>query len=415
MPLNRCYSDEMRETMKIKSIRAVSVELPTATTQTTREDDSESTSWLTQGPVANPMTRYPRYAAYRPSWTPTWGNFGCVVEAEDGTQGFSIANHGRPVAAIIDDYLGPRLEGESVMATEKVYDMAVRMCAPFGATGLASYAVSAIDLALWDLKGKLLGRPVYELIGGPARDELWCYSTGGDTEWYMELGFKATKLPCPYGPADGLEGLQGNVDLVARTRELVGDDVEIMLDCWMAFDVDYTVRLAEALRPYRVKWMEECLRSEDLEAHKQLRQRVPWQTLSTGEHWFTTAAFQYAASHHLVDIFQPDIHWVGGMTPMIKICAIAEAAGIAVIPHAGGLSPYGQHACFGLPAIPWTEYFVATAPGVRPPTGPWTFPGMSAPENGRMVPADGPGFGVELDPTDMQPFDYTATTPPPGY
>jgi L-rhamnonate dehydratase len=76
-----------------------------------------------------------------------------VVEAEDGTWGFSVANHGRPVAAIIDDYIGPRLVGENCTATEKCYDMMVRMGAPYGATGLHSYAVSAIDLALWDLNG----------------------------------------------------------------------------------------------------------------------------------------------------------------------------------------------------------------------------------------------------------------------
>lgn len=392
--------------MKIKSIRSVNVDFPLHGQESPGETpEARRKSWTQEGPVASPLTRYRRYSAFRPSWTPTWGNFGCLVEAEDGTWGFALANHGRAVAAIIDDYLGPRLEGESCMANEKVYDMAVRMCAPFGATGLASYAVSAIDLAVWDLKGKLLERPVYELIGGPARDELLCYSTGGDTDWYMELGFKATKLPCPYGPADGLDGLRANVDLIARTREQVGDDVELMLDCWMAFDIEYAVRLAEELRPYKLKWMEECLRSEHFDAHAEFRRRIPWQTLAAGEHWFTTATFQHAASHHLVDILQPDISWVGGLTPLIKICAIAEAADIAVIPHAGGLTPYGQHACYALPAIPWTEYFVATPPGV-PPLGPWAFPGMPVPESGRMRPSDAPGFGVELDRDTLQPFAY---------
>ena len=160
-------------------------------------------------------------------------------------------NVGEPdaVAAMIDDYLGPRLEGEPCLATEKCYDMMVRMGAPHGATGMHAYAVSAIDLALWDLKGKLLQRPVYELIGGPARDELFCYSTGGDTDWYMELVFKATKLPCPYGPADGLDGLRKNVEMVASSREQVGDDVELMLDCWMSSDVETAVRRAETMTP----------------------------------------------------------------------------------------------------------------------------------------------------------------------
>tara|TARA_B100000700_G_scaffold330565_1_gene457488 strand:- start:1852 stop:3051 length:1200 start_codon:yes stop_codon:yes gene_type:complete len=395
--------------MKIKSIRAVEVAFPEtgarARPSSVEYKTARRPSWVESGPVANPMTRYPRYAEYRPSWTPKWSNHGCVVEAEDGTWGFAIANHGRPVAAIIDDHLGPLLEGESCLATEKCYDMMVRMGAPYGATGLHAYAVSAIDLALWDLKGKLLQRPVYELLGGPTRDELFCYSTGGDTDWYMELGFQATKLPCPCGPADELDGLKRNVDLVARTRELVGDDVELMLDCWMAFDIEYAVRLAEELRPYKLKWMEEMLRSENMDAHAKLRQRVPWQTLSTGEHWYTTVPFQHAASRHLVDIFQPDINWVGGLTALTKICAIAEAADISVIPHGGGNTPYGQHACYALPAIPWTECFVATPPGVSPDEAA-RLPGMAAPKDGRMVPSDGHGFGVEISLEQMSPFDY---------
>ena len=394
--------------MKIKSIRSVDVTFPTpASSKTikTTYKTAKRPSWTESGPVANPMTRYPRYAEFRPSWMPTWRNFGCVVEAEDGTWGFASACHGRPVAAIIDDHLGPRLEGESCLATEKCYDMMVRMGAPYGATGLHAYAVSAIDLALWDLKGKLLQRPVYELLGGPARDELFCYATGGDADWYHELGFTAIKLPCPYGPDDGLEGLRKNVELVATTRELVGDETELMLDCWMAFDVEYAVRLAEALRPYNLKWMEEVLRSEDFDAHAELRQRVPWQTLATGEHWYTTVPFQHAANRQLVDILQPDINWVGGLTAMVKICAIAEAAGISVIPHGGGNSPYGQHACYGLPAIPWTECFIATPPGVPPQEAP-RMPGVAAPDKGCMRPSNSPGFGLEINSVDVSPFDH---------
>jgi L-rhamnonate dehydratase len=396
--------------MKIKSIKAVSADF----LRPDKSDDSVSKesrpSWATSGPVANPMTRYPRYAAFRPSWMPNWENFGCLIEAEDGNWGFAVANHGKPVATIIDEYLGPRLIGENCMAIEKIYDMMVRMGSPYGATGLHSYAVSAIDLALWDLKGKILERPVYELLGGPARDELFCYSTGGDTDWYMELGFKATKLPCQYGPADGLDGLKKNIEFVANARELIGDNVELMLDCWMGFDIEYAVRLAEELRPFKLKWMEDILNPDDYDAYAELRSRIPWQTLATGEHWYTTVPFQHAASKHLVDIMQPDINWVGGMTAIVKICAIAEAANISVIPHGGGNTPYGQHACFAMPAIPWTECSSGIL-GIAPKDktekiyrSNKIFPGMPVPKESKMVPSNATGFGLEIEKKDLKPY-----------
>ena len=169
-----------------------------------------------------------------------------------------------------------------------------------------------------------------------------------------------------------------------------------MLDCWMSLDVEYAVRLIEELRPFKLKWIEEVLRSEDMDSHAALRERVPWQTLATGEHWYTPVPFQHAASRRLVDILQPDIMWVGGITALMRICAIADAAGLAVIPHAGVNEPYGQHACYALPGIPWGEYFVASGPGTDLADAV-SVPGAAHPVNGRLRPSDAPGFGIEID------------------
>mgnify|MGYP002526649630 CR=1 FL=1 len=94
----------------------------------------------------------------------------------------------------------------------------------------------------------------------------------------MELGFEATKLACPYGLGDGLTGLEGNEQLVAKTRELIGPNVELMLDCWTASDLEFAVRLGERLRPYGLKWMEDCLIPEDFQGFTELRKRLSWQT-----------------------------------------------------------------------------------------------------------------------------------------
>src|ERR1051325_8266873 len=176
-----------------------------------------------------------------------------------------------------------------------------------------------------------------------------------------------------------------------------------MLDCWMAFDVEYTVRLAETLRPYRLKWMEECLIPEDVDGHVALRQRLPWQTLATGEHWYTHVPFLWAASHHVVDILQPDINWCGGVTACRKIVDAADAAGVAVILHAGGNTVFGQHFSFAMPAVPWCEFFVGSDPGIPLDQG-WRSPGQSLPKDGWITPNDAPGFGLEISPDWIEPF-----------
>ena len=321
----------------------------------------------------------------------------CVVTAEDGSFGLGISSFGGPVCRIINDHFSPHIVGENCMATEKLFDMMSRLATPYGGQGLASYAISAVDLALWDLKGKVLDRPVYELLGGPQKEKIFCYATGFEAAWYMELGFRAMKLPFPYGPADGEEGLRKAEELVAAVREQIGPDVALMLDCWMALDVDYTVRLAETLRPYRLRWIEDYLLPDDTEGFAQVRQRLPWQTLATGEHWYLPQSFARAANQRSVDIWQPDPLWVGGISACMRICHIAEGAGIEVIPHGGMNSPYGQHLAFAMPAITWGE----RSGGVSPPGVPLaemvTLPGTAVIEDGYLVPSDAPGFGIEVD------------------
>jgi L-rhamnonate dehydratase len=297
---------------------------------------------------------------------------------------------------VINDHFAHALVGENCMATEKMWDMMVRLASPYGAGGLTSYAISALDVALWDLKGKLLQRPVYELLGGPQKEKIFCYATGFDTEWYLEMGFKATKIFAPFGPQHGLEGLHKNVELVARTRETVGDSVELMLDCWMTPDEEYAVRLIELCRPFRLKWVEEFVPPDDYDSCLAVRKRVPWQTLASGEHWYLPRTFAMAASRRMVDIFQPDILWCGGITGIVKICHIAEAAGISVITHAGMNYPFGQHVAFAMPAVIWGERSESvSAPGV-PLEEMSLLPGTPAIRDGYVRPSDAPGFGLEI-------------------
>ena len=373
--------------MKIKEVRAIEIELNPQPKTSPRPSTRDKELVMNR-----PIDRYPKSGT-----DGDWKRPACIITAEDGTWGFGISLFGTPVASLINTVYAPRLIGENCMAIEKLWDMMVRLSTPFGASGLASYAVSAVDCALWDLKGKILQRPVYELLGGPQKEKIFCYASGFDQEWYMELGFKATKLFCPYGPEHGMEGLRKLEEMVADARQRIGDNIELMLDAWTAFDVEFTVRLAEVLKPYKLKWIEDYISSEDLVGYHAVRQRFPWQTLASGEHWYLPAVFASAASRRLVDIFQPDVLWCGGITSAMKICHIAQASGITVITHAGMNYPYGQHLAFAMPSITWGERSEGVSlPGV-PLEEMVKLPGTAVIQDGYLVPSDAPGFGLEID------------------
>ena len=149
--------------MKIKSIKAIAVNLsPNPKTQPRVELDANG------GYFVNPMDRYKYDIKYRSSTN--WNRVACVVTAEDGTWGLGTTIHSGPVVSIINDHFSELLVGQNPMATEKLWDMMRRSSSPYGTAGVASYAISALDNAIWDLKGKLLEKPVYELLGGPVKD-----------------------------------------------------------------------------------------------------------------------------------------------------------------------------------------------------------------------------------------------------
>lgn len=385
--------------MKIVEIKAVRVEIP----EPTAPETGSRLGWHHTAEVANPMSKFDHVKAHRSLWLPKWKSTWCKVTLEDGTWGLGSSGNGRVTAAVIDDHLAPNLIGQDGFALERLSDMMFRLTKPYGTPGLASYAISAVDLALWDAKGKALQQPVYSLLGGKQRDSIQCYATGNDVDWYLECGFEKFKLACPYGPADGMAGMAGNEELVSNARNLVGPNRDLMLDCWMAFDVDYTCQMAQKLRPFALKWMEECLLSEDMDAHLELRRRLPWQPLATGEHWYTEVPFQWAARHQAVDILQPDICWCGGLTTCVKIAAIAETAGISVILHGGGNTPYGQHFSIARGNVPYLEFFVGTDPGVDPATTPG-IPGQARPQKGSLTVEAGPGFGMEIEEAWIKPY-----------
>lgn len=384
--------------MKISQVRAVAVNLkPVPKTKPRVEPDPNG------GHFVSPMARYEQELPGR-VWSAKWPTAACVVTAEDGNWGLGLAPMAGPVCSVINDHFAEILEGQDPMATEKLWDLMRRSSSPYGTAGIASYSISAVDNAIWDLKGKLLGRPVYELLGGPVKESIFCYasntlltySSKDNIDWFLELGFKAVKVFLRHGPEDGIGGLRKNEELVARTREQIGPDIELAVDSWMSLNVEYAVRVVETLKPYRIKWLEDYLLPEDMDSYAKFRDRVPGQTLATGEHWYTIHPFAVPAGQGLVDILQPDVQWVGGVSASVRICHIAEAHGLTVIGHAGMNYPYGQHLAYAMPVIPWGE----RSEGVSPPGVPLeemvVLPGTPVIEHGYVSPSEAPGFGIEV-------------------
>ncbi len=378
--------------MKIRSIHAFAIASdlmggPATTAQ-------RRPVWTAHAEVASPMSHFARFKRLRSSWRPRWPSVACLVTADDGSWGLGMTRYGSPVIAIINEHLAPLLIGESCTAIDTVWNLMQGMTSPY-AGGLSGYAISAIDLALWDLKGKLLAQPVHAMLGGPAREHIACYATGNDTDWILELGFQATKIACPYGPADGPAGLDANEVLVRETRRLIGSERDLMVDCWMAFDLAYAVDFAKRMRPYRLRWIEDCLMPDDLDGVRTLRERLPADGLAGGEHWYTPAPFASAARQRSLDVFQPDIGWAGGLTGCLKIARIAQLAGLPVMLHAGMNTAYGQHFSLAVPNATMGEYFVGSAPGV-PLAEVRLTPGTAVPQDGRLTPSGESGFGLGL-------------------
>lgn len=164
-----------------------------------------------------------------------------------------------------------------------MWDQMFRATTFYGRKGLPVATISVVDLALWDLLGKIRGEPVYKMIGGATRDKLSFYCTGPDSVAAKKMGFFGVKVPLPYGPDDGNEGLRKNIEFLRKHREDVGPDYPIMVDCYMALNVPYTIQLATACLDLNINWWEEVLHPDDNDGFKQLKQALPQLRFTTGE------------------------------------------------------------------------------------------------------------------------------------
>lgn len=358
--------------------------------------DRERGHWLIDSVIATPMSGYGEYRASRKSWgIAALGSIFVEIETASGAVGIATGFGGEPACYLIEQHFRRFIVGTDCRDTARLWDQMFRASLPYGRKGLALAAISAVDLAVWDAQGMIRGEPVYRMIGGETKPEIPLYCTGPRPDLAKEMGFWGGKVPLPYGPGDGPAGLQRNREFLARHRDAVGPEFPLMIDCYMSLTVPYAVDLANAVRDLGIYWLEECLQPDDFDGQLLLKQRVPWMKWTTGEHEYTRYGFRKLIESRSVDILQPDMMWLGGLTEALRVSAMAAAYDIPVVPHGSGA--YSYHFVMAQPHSPFCEYLItsADATSVEPVFGT-LFESETLPENGRIRPSDQPGFGLRL-------------------
>ncbi len=359
--------------------------------------DQAADHWIV-GQIATPMSRYPEYRTTRSSWgIDALGSVVVEVEDEAGRVGVGVSTGGVPAAWLVAHHLDRFVVGRQPSQVELIWDQMYRASLYYGRKGVALNAISAVDLALWDLWGRQRQEPVFHLLGGPVRQKLPCYATGPRPDWAVAAGFIGGKLPLVHGPDEGAAGLRRNVDRVAHAREQVGPDALLMVDCWMALDLNYAERLLAELAPLGVYWVEECFPADDYWSYRELRRRrPPGMRIATGEHEATRWGFRLLLEMEAADVVQPDVTWCGGLTELMRIAALADSWQVPVIPH--GSSVYSYHFAAARAATPFSEFLMMhpTATGLTPMFDPLLL-GEPLPVGGVITVPDTPGFGVELN------------------
>jgi L-alanine-DL-glutamate epimerase-like enolase superfamily enzyme len=330
------------------------------------------------------------------------------VESNDGVVGVGTAGafHGG-AKALIEGYYNDLLVGEDPRRHEHLWQRMYRTTVRFGRSGSAMAAISALDIACWDLHGKAEGKPVTDLIGGRTQSTVPCYVSrlyaledlndlAAEARHWKSLGFVRMKQRFGFGPKDGPGGMRRNADLVRTVREAVGDDVELAADAYMGWDVGYAIEMAKMLEEYRLSWIEEPLMPHDIGGYIELKRRCSRQRWSCGEHSYGKWDFKDLIDRRAVDILQMDVNRAGGITEAIKICAMAEAAGLPMIPHSN--EAHNLHVIFirASHVCPLVEYF----PDVEPDTGNelfWKlFAGLPQAKDGMLTLGREPGLGIGL-------------------
>lgn len=333
------------------------------------------------------------------------------VHTDEGISGVGSVGVGSGAAAyVLEHHLKQIIAGQNPFDVELLWESMYRGTLNYGRKGLVLEAISAVDIALWDILGKATGQPVYNLLGGKTRDRIPVYGSrlyahrdldqlASQAECLVRRGFRAVKQRFGYGPNDGLPGMRQNLELVRTVRQAVGADVELMADAYMGWDVPYAIRMIRMIEDagLNLKWVEEPVIPDDIDGYARIRSSVAT-PISGGEHEFTRYGFRELIRREAVDILQPDVNRVGGITEALKIWAMAAGFGLPVIPHAGQAHNY--HLVISHLNSPMAEYFPDPADGgvLDDDTLFYElFHGEPRAHEGYVQLSGAPGLGLELN------------------
>jgi L-rhamnonate dehydratase len=324
------------------------------------------------------------------------------IKTDQGVEGL-YGPIDKEAAIVVDQQLKNFLKGKDPLAGETLWDQLYRLNRHARASHFMM-AISAIDNALWDLRGRFFNAPVYRLLGGPTRNQVEAYGSclGHSLELdkvaqksaqFKQEGYRNQKWFFGYGPGDGAEGLDKNVALVRTLRESVGPDVEIMFDAFMGWDLNYAIAWAKRSEQYRPRWIEEAFSPDKIQSFAELRKAtsIP---VASGEHFYSRWEVQHYLDARALHVVQADPEWCGGVSELVKICTLASIHDVHVIPHGHSL-----HAALHVVAsqspmtCPLVEYLISKMSSyyhfekdeLRPVQGKFNLPQK-------------PGFGIELDP-----------------
>ena len=310
----------------------------------------------------------------------------------------------KEAAIIVDQQLKGFVTGKDPLAVEAIWDQMHRSNR-HSRRGTFMMGISAVDNAVWDLRGRYYNTPVYRLLGGPTRAaaEAYCSTLGYSVQpdsvrkrsaEFKAMGFRNQKWFLAYGPGDGLPGLQKNVEMVKNLRESVGSDVDLMFDAFMGWNLDYAIGWAKQVEQYRPRWIEEAFHADKIESFAQLRRStsVP---VASGEHFYGRWEAHDYLRAGAISVVQADPEWCGGVSELVKICHLASLYDAQVIPHGHSL-----HSAL---------HVVASQSPMTCPLVEFLYSKMQSyyhfekhqltPVKGLIALPDRPGFGIELDPS----------------